>query len=158
MHQEHIAMVLYANLSDLHSSLNNIGVTEDGEVYNKKTGRNLKQYIRKINGSDYYMVSIYCKDKKYSKPFYVHRLVGYAYCEGYDDGMVINHKDGNTLNNNPSNLEWKRKKEKTIQIPTEYIDEIVHLENGMTIMPTTEWDRIQKYIKILLNSVRYNNV
>lgn len=146
------------NLTDLHSSLNNIGVTEDGEVYNKKTGRNLKQYIRKINGSDYYMVSIYCKDKKYSKPFYVHRLVGYAYCEGYDDGMVINHKDGNTLNNNPSNLEWKRKKEKTIQIPTEYIDEIVHLENGMTIMPTTEWDRIQKYIKILLNSVRYNNV
>jgi len=28
----------------------------------------------------------------------------------------------------------------------------------MTIMPTTEWDRMQKYIKILVNNVRYNNV
>lgn len=146
------------DLTDLHPSLSNITVSEDGEVYNKKTGKKLKQFTKKIKGIDYFMVSVYCKEKKYSKPFYVHRLVGFVYCDGYSDNMMIEHIDGNKLNNHASNLQWVKKKNKGIELPQEYSNDIVHLDNGMTVMPTEEWDRMQKYIKILLRSVRYNNV
>ena len=36
----------------------------------------------------------------------VHRLVGMAFVPGADEGLTINHIDGNKLNNHPSNLEW----------------------------------------------------
>ena len=146
------------DLTELHPSLSNIKVSEDGEVYNKKTGKKLKQYTKKIKGIDYLMVSIYNKEKKGSRPFYVHRLVGYAYCEGYSEDRVIEHIDGNKMNNHASNLQWISKKNQTIQLPNEYHSEIVHLDNGMTIMPTEEWDRMQKYIQILIRNIRYNNV
>lgn len=36
----------------------------------------------------------------------VHRLVGKAFVEGYKPEYVINHIDGNKLNNHYTNLEW----------------------------------------------------
>ncbi len=36
----------------------------------------------------------------------VARLVARAWCDGYSDGMTVNHIDGNPLNNSISNLEW----------------------------------------------------
>ena len=36
----------------------------------------------------------------------VSRLVAFAFCEGYFDGAVVNHKDENKLNNRADNLEW----------------------------------------------------
>lgn len=36
----------------------------------------------------------------------LHRLVGIAFVPGYQDGLTINHIDGNKLNNRPENLEW----------------------------------------------------
>jgi hypothetical protein len=36
----------------------------------------------------------------------VHRLVAIAFCDGYSDSAVVNHKDGNKLNNAAENLEW----------------------------------------------------
>lgn len=36
----------------------------------------------------------------------VHRLVAAAFCDGYADGLSVNHKDGNKLNNCADNLEW----------------------------------------------------
>lgn len=43
----------------------------------------------------------------------VHRLVAMAYVPGFEDGLVVNHKDGNKLNNDPSNLEWTTKSANT---------------------------------------------
>lgn len=36
----------------------------------------------------------------------VHRLVALAFVDGYAEGLDINHKDKNRLNNRPENLEW----------------------------------------------------
>lgn len=38
--------------------------------------------------------------------FLVSRLVAMTWCDGYADGMTVNHIDGNPMNNNASNLEW----------------------------------------------------
>lgn len=45
------------------------------------------------------------KSKK-SKSFSVHRLVAAAFVEGYEDGLVVNHKDESRNNNHYTNLEW----------------------------------------------------
>jgi len=45
------------------------------------------------------------KDGK-GKMFLVSRLIALTWCDGYSDGMTVNHIDGNTLNNNAENLEW----------------------------------------------------
>lgn len=36
----------------------------------------------------------------------VARLVALAWCDGYSDGMTVNHIDGNPENNRADNLEW----------------------------------------------------
>lgn len=42
---------------------------------------------------------------------YVHRLVAFAFVEGYRKGFVINHKDEDKHNNRADNLEWITQKE-----------------------------------------------
>lgn len=43
----------------------------------------------------------------------VHRLIGLAYVPGFEEGLTINHKDGNKTNNAPENLEWVSLKRNT---------------------------------------------
>lgn len=45
------------------------------------------------------------KDKK-SKTMLVARLVAMAWVEGYQEGLTVNHIDGDPSNNNIRNLEW----------------------------------------------------
>jgi hypothetical protein len=35
-----------------------------------------------------------------------HFLVAFHFCKGYKKGLVVNHKDGNKVNNHYINLEW----------------------------------------------------
>jgi len=83
-------------------------VTEDGKIW-----RNGKQRKLNINPFGYYYVhlSIYGK----SKTMRIHRLVAETYIPNPMNYPVINHKDGNKLNNNVSNLEWCTVKENTNQ-------------------------------------------
>ena len=75
---------------------------------NKKYPREkiLKQKIDKQKNK---RVSLW-KDGK-EKSWLVHRLVGISFLGNTDESMTINHKDGNRLNNNVSNLEWCTLKE-----------------------------------------------
>lgn len=78
-------------------------IDENGNVYSYKSG---KWLLRKdwINKGGYHYIEL-CKDgKKYRKA--IHVLVCEAFCDGWFKGALINHKDGNTHNNNYQNLEW----------------------------------------------------
>lgn len=68
--------------------------------------RELKQ---SVTHGGYLEVCFIHKRKTYK--FLVHRLVAMAFVPGYEDGLVVNHKDGDKLNNDPDNLEWVTKGE-----------------------------------------------
>ena len=76
-----------------------IEVTENGEVFVKKTGKALTP---KNNGNGYLRIYI----PKIKKRFLLHRLVATAYIPNPDNKPQVNHIDGNKLNNKADNLEW----------------------------------------------------
>ena len=84
-------------------------VTEDGEVYSKRTNKILKQ----VNSGKGYLTiptKIGGRDGVY-KTFRVHRMVAEAYIENPHKKPFVNHLDGDKHNNKVSNLEWCTAKE-----------------------------------------------
>jgi hypothetical protein len=141
-------------------ALSNTSVTEEGEVYNIKANRRIKSYVKRVKELEYLMVSVYDKNKKYARSFYVHRLVAFMYCDGYEKNKVVEHLDGNRMNNTALNLRWVTAgQRRELRIETvDTVTETTHLANGMTILPTEEWYRIKNYITLLTDQIRYNNV
>lgn len=80
----------------------NYSINPNGQIKNIKTGLTLKAKKSKMGYEE-----IQLRDSNHkSKWFLVHRLVAEYFCGGQQDGMVVNHIDGDKLNNNASNLEW----------------------------------------------------
>ena len=86
-------------------------ITADGEIWShpkdyrgdaKHSGKTLSIRLNRNSG---YMVVNLSKDNKV-KTELVHRLVAMTWVEGRTEESVVNHKDGNKLNNSASNLEW----------------------------------------------------
>ena len=64
-----------------------------------------KQPLQLIDqGMGYLKFTAIIKGKK--KTFKVHRQVAFCFCEGWREGLQVNHKDGNKQNNRATNLEW----------------------------------------------------
>lgn len=84
--------------------------------------KNKKESILKttVSTSGYHSVMLCVNDVR--SRFYVHRLVAKMFLPRLFENYVVNHKDGNKLNNNFSNLEWV-----SIQ---ENVDHSI--ENGLT--------------------------
>jgi len=61
------------------------------------------------NGHGYLIVQLRKDGRR--KNHYAHRLVAEAFCANPDKKRVVNHKDYNTKNNQPENLEWVTTKE-----------------------------------------------
>ncbi len=80
-------------------------VSSEGRVRNIKTKQILKGDTNSIG---YRRVTLYSPVKK---RFFIHRLVALHFCDGYSDELVVNHKDGNKLNNCAENLEWVTRSE-----------------------------------------------
>ena len=79
----------------------NYCIYENGVVENLSTHKKLKGTIR-LHGYLVYRLSK--QGKKYQ--FYAHRLVAQAFIPNPNNYTIVNHKDGNKLNNNVDNLEW----------------------------------------------------
>lgn len=76
-------------------------IYDNGDLYNKITGKMLKGSIR-LNGYKQYRLS---KNGE-KQNFYAHRLVAEAFIPNPENLPIVNHIDGNKLNNNVTNLEW----------------------------------------------------
>ena len=77
-------------------------VTSYGRIYNTILKKFRKLYLRK---DGYFYVDLY--NNGIGKTFGVHRIVANEFCyERSDEKNVVNHKDGNKLNNYYKNLEW----------------------------------------------------
>ena len=81
-------------------------VSTDGRVR-----RGSKELKPTCNNKGYPKVTLLKKGKR--KQFYVHRLVAWAFVSNPDNLTQVNHKDGNKLNNNSSNLEWVNNRSNT---------------------------------------------
>ena len=81
----------------------NYEISNFGNVKNKKRNSLMKL---DVDNSGYQYVDLYKNGKR--KRFKVHRLVAIAFVTNPDPTNfdIVNHIDGNKLNNIPSNLEW----------------------------------------------------
>lgn len=90
---------------------NDYYITEFGEVYSvRKIGIGKTSHLHKLKPKDpgnksKYLNIILCRDDgQFTKS--IHRLVAEHFVDGYFDGAVVNHIDGDNRNNTASNLEW----------------------------------------------------
>jgi hypothetical protein len=85
-------------------------ISSFGRLYNQKTKNWYKGRISE-NGYLDYILRINGKEKN----FRAHRLVAeYFIPKNNTNANIVNHKDGNKLNNNVENLEWTTNQENTI--------------------------------------------
>lgn len=79
-------------------------ITSSGKVYNNFTGEPMKSRI--IQGYYHVGLRVFDGETSVQKLFKVHRLVAEYFLPKIEGKTIVNHKDGNKLNNDVSNLEW----------------------------------------------------
>lgn len=81
----------------------NLLISNLGNIRNNCTGTIYKQHVGK---SGYKVVTISLGSRKNKKTFRIHKAIAETFIPNLDNLPVINHIDGNKLNNNIENLEW----------------------------------------------------
>ncbi len=93
--------------------INNIetdyNIDEDGNIFSNKTNKFLKG---SIYNTGYKMVRLTIG--KVKKSYAIHRLVAEAFLQNPLNLSIVNHKDGDKLNNKVTNLEWVNQSENRI--------------------------------------------
>jgi hypothetical protein len=82
-----------------------------GVVINKITG---KEVIFPIDKKGYKKTRLYTplsNHKDGRKPYRLHRIIAMEFLDNFNNKLTVNHKDGNKLNNDISNLEMMTNKE-----------------------------------------------
>ena len=78
-------------------------ISEYGDIYSKATNKVLKPFYDR---DGYKRIELTVEPNKYKK-FYVHRLVGFTFIEGWsEERNQLNHKNSIRDDNHISNLEW----------------------------------------------------
>ena len=98
----------------------NYYITEFGEIYSDRLrGNEIEPHLHRIKPKNpgrknkYLNVVLCNEDGQITKS--VHRLVAEYFVEGYFEGAVVNHIDGNNRNNIASNLEWTTARDNVIK-------------------------------------------
>lgn len=128
-------------------------VSSCGRIMNHKTKRLLKQAI---SAHGYYEVSLYRKNKGYTKR--IHQLVYSNITQDYDlTGYVVNHKDGNKLNNNIENLEKITYQENNLHA---VYDIQTHKCNKPVLQLDTEHNIVKEFISVAqaIRETKINNI
>lgn len=127
-------------------------ISEDGKVYSHKY-KIVKELRGFVNKGGYKYVDL-SKNNKTTR-FGVHQLVAMHYVKGRFDGAVVNHKDGNTLNNHYTNLEWVTQRENIRQgyetsgigAMRHYLYHILVYPDGTQTEPMAGQQIIKEYIE-----------
>ena len=144
----------------------NIIIGSEGTIYNIMS-RKKSPYSLSSNG--YYTIKTFDSFLNKSVNVLVHRLVlSSFYPNPNENNLLVNHKDGNKLNNKLDNLEWVTNKENcqhaiaTGLTKRKFTDEFVRsicelLNNGMTAKEVITYMGLENVdgIKSLLNSLIY---
>ncbi len=83
-------------------------VSNTGEIKGVKTGKIRK---KNINHEGYYYVSVSLGSRDNKPCIKIHRAVAETFLNNLNNYPVINHIDGNKMNNSITNLEWCTKQE-----------------------------------------------
>lgn len=99
---------------DLKNYEDSYQISDSGRIFTKRrlVGNQIhygRELVPQLTKDGYLKVSL-SKDTTYKK-YYLHRLVAIQYLNNTLNLPQVNHKDGNKLNNNVSNLEWCTKTE-----------------------------------------------
>lgn len=123
-------------------------VSNTGEIKGVKTGKIRK---KNINHEGYYFVSGSLGSRNNKITFKIHKAVAETFIFNKDKSLIINHKDGNKLNNNVDNLEWCTYQENTLHAIKYGLFTTDHLEKkkiqNMTtgIIYNSIWDAAKEY-------------
>lgn len=78
-------------------------ISNSGQIMGVKTG---KIRSKNVNHEGYYFVGVSLGSRNEKRCIKIHRAVAESFIENPYNYPVINHKDGDKLNNNVENLEW----------------------------------------------------
>lgn len=128
----------------------NYWIYDNGNVFNENSGNILKGSIGE-HGYKYYRLS---KNNK-KKMFYEHRLVAEAFLDNPNNLPVVNHKDGNKLNNNANNLEWVTYSENTQAWHKTKISQRRPIEYYKADLENEQWKKYKNYYVSNYGRVRH---
>lgn len=131
-------------------------VSSTGRIKTLNYRKSGAERIRKIKkpGQNGYFKLILCKNNK-RYHFSVHRLVAIAFVDNPSNKPVVNHIDGNKLNNNYKNLEWVTKKENDEHAIKTGLRDNVAEKHGMSKLRNIQVLAIRNLIK---SGMRQNKI
>lgn len=91
----------WRDISECFSNLSGYLISSNGKVFSKKSNKIKSQHLSR----GYWQVGLTDNLHK-NVTIKTHRLVARLFCFGFKGGLVVNHIDGNKLNNDYKNLEW----------------------------------------------------
>ena len=120
-----------------HYSLGSLGfsdysITKCGKVYSHISNKYMKPSITR----GYLRINIYNSDSGKKKNVHIHTLVAKRFIHSYEEGFVVNHKDGDKLNNHVNNLEWVSQRDNIIHSVKQGLRSPCFSYNGL--VPTPE--------------------
>ena len=126
----------------------NYFIYDTGDVYNTTTNKMLDGSISE-NGYRYYRLS----KNNCKKMFYAHRLVAEHFIDNPKGLPVVNHKDGDKLNNDISNLEWVSYSENIEHAhKNNLIKQRAEIELYKEDLPEENWKNIPEYENYAISS------